>query len=696
MRRALLAFALCAAASARADIVFLNNGEELSGAIKRVDAKTVSLETDGKTKDYPRAEVLKVKLVRAWGVPGEDEPAKIADATVRELLKSPPNPEDYPDDGYLNALDEDDCEIKKDRSAVCVRRRVAVILRERGKDAASNPRLYYVDGLERGTIDYARTITAGKISTLDDTSIEDGAEYAQYPSYDRLRSTKFALPNVSTGSVLDYRSRVETRVDVSTFPFFEQWAFQGFEPTAVSRLVVTAPKSVPLSFAERLMPPNAVFRKTERGDEVRYSWEVQFSPSLKQEDSMPPFARIVPTVSVAPADSWQNVAASIAPLIDGRLDLGPGLAGEEARILEGKKTAAEKVEALYGWVAREIKYQQVYMQQSSYVPRSPAEIYTAKAGNMLDKPFLLYAMLKHAGFSPSLVYLPLKTDAILEDSVPSLKQLSAAAIAVDLDGRTVFLTPFDDSLRWNEIPGWLQGMRGLVVHGSGLGGFLQVPQAGAVEENEDFSSRLALKADGSIGGDMTIRMHGFHQSGWRGMKDWKKDDVDQQLEKMVHGIHPNARLASYSIENLDDPTRDIVVHLAYAINDFAIAASGGYIAFRVPWTERGAGDVGKPARETPMFWYERERTTNSSAIELPAGYSLYYAPEPVDLQAAGDTYKASVTARGGGVAFDDVSVVNGLEVSGEDYPKYKAFREESARFTQKWIVLKKDAAALSK
>ena len=283
----------------------------------------------------------------------------------------------------------------------------------------------------------------------------------------------------------------------------------------------------------------------------------------------------------------------------------------------------------------------------------------------------------------------------MEESGPSLKQLSAAAIAVDVDGRAVFLTPFDDSLRWNENPGWLQGMPGLVVHGPGLGTFRAVPQAAAAEENEDISSRLSLTADGAIHGDATIRVHGFHQAGWRAMKDWKKQDVDQQLEKMIHGLHPNARLLSYSIENLEDPTRDIVVRAAYAIKAYAITASGGYIAFRVPWTERGAGDVGKPARETPMFWYERERATNSSTIDLPAGYSLYFAPEPVNLRAAGQAYRGSVTARPGGLSFADESVTDSLEVAAGDYPKYKEFREEIARFTRNWIVLKKDATALT-
>jgi len=109
----------------------------------------------------------------------------------------------------------------------------------------------------------------------------------------------------------------------------------------------------------------------------------------------------------------------------------------------------------------------------------------------------------------------------------------------------------------------------------------------------------------------------------------------------------------------------------------------------VPWTDRAAGDVGKPAREQPMFWDNRDRTTTEAEIALPEGYALYYAPEPAALEAAGSSYRASYEAKNGALVFRDESTTGATEVSTADYPKYKAMREETARFSQKWIVLKK-------
>jgi hypothetical protein len=680
---------LAAAAGARADVVFLNDGREINGAVRRMDAAKVYVSADGREAAYARADVLKVKLVREWRVPGEDEPSKIADETVRRALASPPSADAYPDDGQLVLLDEGVCTLARGGSASCVWRKVSRVLRERGKARAANVRLYYLRGFDRASIDYARSITGGKISYLDDTSVEDGSENSSYPEYDRQHSLKFAIPNVSTGSLVDVRDRIETTISVSTRPFLQGMSFRSFEPALVSRFAVVAPKGFDLLHAEYRMPKDAEFRRVASKDTVRYEWTVRASASFKEEDAMPPLARIAPQVTVGPAASWERVAASVSESLRDRLEPGAELAAKTDELVAGKASDEAKAEALYDWVARNVKYVPVAMQSYSYVPKTPAEIAAAKAGNLLDKPYLLYVMMRRAGLKPQLVYVASKYDVPLQESLPSLAQFTAAGVRAELGGKTRVMIPLEDTLRWDSIPGWLQGTRGLVVDGEGRGGLVDVPQAPADEEREDTRTRLALGADGSITGETEIRPFGYRQASWRAYKDWKKEDVDSAFEQLAHGIHPNARLTGYSIENLDDLSKDPVIRISYAIKDYAIAASGGYLAFRIPWTERGAGDVGKPSREQPMMWFNRDRSTLDAEVKLPAGYELYYAPEPAAFSAPGASYGASFAADGPTLRYKENNVVDTTEISPEDYPKYKAFREQTARFTEKWIVIRK-------
>ena len=682
--------ALLLAGAARADIVFLNSGEELSGSVVRVSTGEVVLRADGKDRSYPLARVLKVKLVRVYGVPGEEKASDVADPELKAVLKAPATPADYPDDGALTYLDDKSCDIGADRRAVCTTRVIKLVLRERDKARAANVRFDYLDGSEKGSIDWARAINRDKISNLDDTSVEAGSEYSQFPAYDRLRSLKFAVPDVATGSIVDYRTRVESEVGVATEPFTSAMFFRGFEPAALIRFSVTAPKDMPLDVVASGLPKDAVVRREDLGARVRRVWEVRAAPAIKNEDEMPPYPRLAPFVEVAASATWTSVAADAEASIRARLDSGPEVAAKAAALVAGKTSDAAKVQALYDWVARAIKYQPVTMDSYGYEPKAPAEVFAAKAGDALDKPFLLFALLRAAGFAPRLAYLKNKGDAPFQEALPSLGLFAAAAVALDLDGRRLLLVPLEDSRREGDVPEWLQGTHGLVVFGPGLGETFETPLAPAAREGENDRLKLSLAPDGSLSGTAELSPLGEDQAGWRGLKDLKKEDLDRQFEEFVHGIHPNARLVSYSIDGLEDPDRDLAVRIAFKIKDYALTASGGYMAFRLPWIGASAEDVGKPAREEPMFWWRRAHEDKTVTVSLPRGYLLDYAPPPADLEGPGDVYKASYSSRPGELDFSAASARDAVEVSPADYPAYKAHREDVVRFTERWLVLKKE------
>ncbi|MBI5244285.1 MAG: hypothetical protein HY922_11515 [Elusimicrobia bacterium] len=99
--------------------------------------------------------------------------------------------------------------------------------------------------------------------------------------------------------------------------------------------------------------------------------------------------------------------------------------------------------------------------------------------------------------------------------------------------------------------------------------------------------------------------------------------------------------------------------------------------------------MGQPSRESPLFWYQRDRLSKEVGITLPAGYELYYAPEAVRLEGPGSVYRAAYAPAEGALAFSEEWVRNLTEIAAQEYPKHKRYREEMARFTEKWIVLKK-------
>lgn len=254
----------------------------------------------------------------------------------------------------------------------------------------------------------------------------------------------------------EHQERVEAPVFVSTLPFFGRMRMQYPEPEALIRLSVAVPHGMELRYAERSLPRDVNFHREADARLTRYVWEARSQPALKK-------GKQAPTITFALADIWPNVAASLAALLRARSAPEPELAVLVARLSEGKPKAAQRLEALYDFVAKDIASVPVSMEDSGFVPRSAAEILKSKAGNDLDKPFLLFAMLQEAGWRPELVYMETRGRDPLEASLPNLRQFSAAAVRVVLNGRKVFLAPVGEARRCGQMPGKLRGVRGLVA-----------------------------------------------------------------------------------------------------------------------------------------------------------------------------------------------------------------------------------------
>ncbi|MCX5791895.1 MAG: DUF3857 domain-containing protein, partial [Elusimicrobia bacterium] len=434
MKKSLTFCLLLLAAPAMADILYLNKGDEINGAITGLDAAGITIDAAGKTAVYPKKDILKIQFVKEYVTPAADP---LAEGSVKELLAKPPQPEAYPNDGYIDWLTDTRIDINKDKSFVITARNLRSVLRERGKSPAAFEVINYLPELEKPEIEYAYSVTYSSLSYLNDISVMEGSAFVGYPAYDRLKTMKFAVPNVQIGSVIDFSEKTETRYDPQ-YPFFSNTAFRGFEPSKNGRLTVTVPEGLKLVYREFNMPGGRLFSKQDIAGGTSYTWELRDVPSYKQEPNMPPYWRYAPQVMLSLEDGWADLRARFEPLLRGKLEITPGIAAKTEELIKGKTSDLEKTEALYNWVAREIKSQPVAMGYYSYIPKNTGAIFSAKAGNGLDKPFLLYAMLGAAGLKPDFAYVTAKNSEF-DENQPNIRQFGSAAALLDVAGKTLFL-----------------------------------------------------------------------------------------------------------------------------------------------------------------------------------------------------------------------------------------------------------------
>jgi hypothetical protein len=681
MKNTAILLALLAAAPAKADVLFLNDGSEITGKVVSADASGVKLSAGGAEKTYPRASLMKIQFVKEYAA---GDP--LQEPETARLLAAPPSQEAYPNDGYLNWLDETVIDVNPDRSWKMSRRGLRSVLRERGKSPAAYLSYTELPGIEKGRIDYAYSVTGGKVSWLTDLSVMDGSPNVGYPRYDRLKLVKYAIPNVQTGSALGYGYTFEN-VYASTYPFFADIALRGYEPVKTARLIVTVPEPLKLAYFEFNLPKGTVFSKTARDGKNVYTWETPELPAYRsREANSPPYLRYAPQVLLSLEDSWEDLRARLAPLLAERLVVTDAMKAKAAELSAGSKSDLEKAEAIYNWVAVEIKYQDVDLSDYSYLPKPAAETFDARSGNPLDKPFVLYALLEAAGLKPGFAYVRSKY-APFAEKLPNLRQFDYAECVLDAGGKTLALAPLGDKRRFTELYSPLQGAKAFRVLGAGPALF-DNPDHAAAEEASRTEAVYALDADGNLSGSYATKLTGESQASLRGFKDYKKEDMDRSMEEYVHSIHPLARLKSYRLENLRDLGKDLEFSISLEAAGYAMKA-GRYMIFKLPAMNYSAADAAQTERELPLFWYSRSLLASEIRIKLPPGYSLYHAPRPPALNLAGHTYAAAFRTAPGELVYSGELTRNAVWLPAEGYPDYKAFSEAMAGFSDSWIVLER-------
>jgi len=673
---------MTAAAPARADILYLNKGDEINGDVSAMDAASVRITAAGKEQSFDRKDVMKIQLVKEYAS-GAAEPMK--DPEITRLLAAMPAAKDYPNDGYITWLNDINIVVNPDKSWTLSRRGIRVILRERGKSPAAYLSYNYLPSIQDAGIDYAYSVTDSTVSYLSDVSVMEGSPYMDYPAYDKLKLVKYAIPNVQTGSLLAYRSHYST-VYSSTYPFFADIAFRYFEPVKLARLTVTVPDTLSLAYSEFNLPKDAVFSKLAKDGNMVYSWELSDLSSYRDEPDSPPFLRYSPQVMLSLTGSWEALRSELAPKLEERAAVTPAVKAKAEELISGKTSDLEKAEALYNWTAKEIKYQPVDLDDYSYLPKSPDETLNQKAGNALDKPFLLYALLKAAGLKPEFAYVRSKY-APLAEGLPNIRQFDYAECLLEADGKTFALAPVGDTRRYSELPPQLQGVKAFKALGTGAP-LIDNPDHSSDQEMESSSAQYTLGQGGDLSGVSSSRMTGGYQASMRSYKNYKKEDLDRDMEKFVHSIHPLARLKSYKLENLNDLSKDLDFSISMDVPGYAMKA-GKYMIFKVPGLDYSASDAAQTERELPLFWYSRGRTKRSLEIKLPEGYRLFHAPKDLDLKLAGQSYKAGFKVSSGLLTFTEDLEKDDTWVAPADYGQYKAFKQALAEFSENWIVLEK-------
>lgn len=678
------------------DILYLSRGEELPGRLEQIkpDGTCVFTDTGGETRDYPPEQVVRVEFQRKR--PGDDKTNvnELDDPILQDALKKEVTPERYPNAAYVTIYDDLNIEVKDDLSHTLTRRYIKKVLTRDGMRITNNSIDYLADRA-KATILFARTVTPdGRLLHVDESAIEDGSRFGQYPQYDNARRLKWALKEVNLDSYIDCSYQVRNSPATMLAPLYESEFLRDTEPVIHRQVTVKFPAGVDVVVTGVwTQDVGNISKSEETGPEsTTYRWVVTDMPRLEAENMMPPHADVLPHVMISSMDSWQRIGDEYGKEI-AKLLPGPGegpVAQKAGKLIEGKDSQFDRARAVYNFVARDIGYLEIPPSDYSFMPHKPQETLAAGQANALDKAVLLHAMLDSVNIGSTLLLAHRRDEGVLPRENASLLPMSTPVVQVRAEGRTYFCVPTTQFISFGYLPGGVQGSPALCC-ASASNGLIELPLFDAAEEAALTESIIELSVDGRLHVRRREHPKGAIAARWREWSKYKPDEIRQKFERVVAAVHPGAKLLTHS-QNVTDLDKPVVIEYEYEVEGYALTAGGELLAFRVPELVYSASSIRKYERELPMFWKNRYLFENSATIKLPEGFRVKSMPEQV--KSYEDTkpfmwYEALFVEKKGTIMFRDSFQRTSVCEPPSGYPTFMQAIKTSAQLAKKWIVVEK-------
>jgi hypothetical protein len=280
---------------------------------------------------------------------------------------------------------------------------------------------------------------------------------------------RIVLPRLVPGDLLEYKV---VRVILSPLAEGQFWAQHNFQPSSVmdEQLEIDVPSGRAVKLKTRASVDAWATRDSNR---QIYHWKSS-NPTLEYRQSNTDLWHETADVQLSSFTNWEEVGRWYAALEKNRRITTPEIRAKADELTEGLHSDLEKVEAIYDFVAKKIKYLSLMsLGVGGYVPSSADDVLRKGSGDCKDKVTLLAALLEAKGMHASSVLINPSRE--LEAEVPSPWPFTHVITMLLLGREKIWMDPSSAVLPFGMLDHQVRGKKGLVMPSDGAPHFEETP-----------------------------------------------------------------------------------------------------------------------------------------------------------------------------------------------------------------------------
>jgi hypothetical protein len=379
------------------------------------------------------------------------------------------------------------------------------------------------------------------------------------------------IKNLRVGDTLEWQARmVRTKAEAEG----EFWGQESFTDDAVT-LAETVELRVPQGKKVTVWSPGVKASESNADGKHVYRWQsAQLNPTTGKEHDAEVAAKKKTVWTAAqeldekegklPAIEWTTFASWVAVggwyrgLEGDRMVADADVKAKVAEVTAGKTTDEDKLRAVYGYVATQIRYIGVSFGIGRYQPHSAGAVLGNQYGDCKDKHTLLAAMVGVLG---------LKVDAVLigagirfNEDVPSPAAFNHLITLVWLDGKPVWLDSTTEVAPYRMLALVIRDRRALAIPDAGVARLERTPAGLPFKAYENMEAKGALDKDGVSESHLKLVIRGDDELFVRTvLRQVAPAQYDQFVQRMSAGMGYGGTTSHAEISRVDDTADPLTI-----------------------------------------------------------------------------------------------------------------------------------------
>jgi tetratricopeptide (TPR) repeat protein len=560
----------------------------------------------------------------------------------------------------------------------------------------------YASSTQRVQIVYAR------VKRSDGTVVETPVDQAmdmpspvtrEAPFYSDLKQLQLPIRSLRIGDTLEWQSKVIlTKAEVPN-QFFGQETFSESGIVLSQTLEIRVPKGMYLNVSSPKYKPT----ETVEGDKQVFRWVTsQLKPTVgKEADAEKELKKKqvwtaeqeldakegkLPSVAWTTFKSWESVGAWYEGLESDRTVPDADVKAKVTELTAGKTTEEEKVRAVYGYVATQIRYIGVAFGVGRYQPHRASQVLENQYGDCKDKHTLLAAMLNALGLHPSAVLIG--AGMRFNEAVPSPGSFNHLITTVEVSGHQVWLDTTSEVAPYRALLYLIRDKKALVVPDTGVARVETTPASLPFPSFQKMDAVGTLDKDGISNSHLVWTMRGDGEivlrAAFRQVSPGQYGEMVQQISK---GIGWQGTTSHADVSRPEETTAPLT--WSY---DYKREKGGDWDNLKIIPQLAPVGlpqiDEKEPPVQAIALGVPRVETS-TSAMKLPEGWGVEL-PEAVHAKSPYATYDETYRFEKGTLYAERQIEVLKEEVAVAEWKNYKKFTDDADVANDQWIKLVTD------